>query len=595
MFLIRSFLSYFSIRNYLARFLFIKIRNPQKRECMSITPSSSAKAINWRKVAIWIGAILIFIVILLVIGGFILQNRLPEQLKSRVSTETEGVYKLDFDKMDVSLLSGSVELENIRFLPDTGAYFKTDSSTRSADLFQINAVSLDVSGLKVLKLIFNKTIQLSSITLNSPEFVSMKMVDTVEIDSNVEKSLYERMPSILKGARIGVIRLNNLSFVNQIKADTTKRGVKWSGLNLTLESIFIDSLKQQDTTSFLFSKDIRVHGKVMNFASTDGMYKFTIGEFRLSTKEESLEITDFKVIPQYPEIEFTQRMAIPGDRYNFVFSKIFAQKINFNQLEREGNLGVAKLILETAELRIFNNKSLQGAKIDKTDNFPHIAIKKLDLPLTIDSMQIRNFDIYYKELNPNSGKSGTAFFTKLYGTFHNITNDSIQLRKDPWCRSSFQTNFLGNAKLLVDINMNMADQDGEFNYKGSLGSGKSKVYNELLEPLAMVKIEDGSIRKISFDVNANRYGSSAKVLMLYDNLKVSVLGKDGKVLKKKGLLSFLANSFLVKNSNPRKEGEAPIEANIIHVHSQDASFFNLMWKSIFAGLKVNLGIPDLKK
>jgi len=560
---------------------------------MGRNQTSLSSTINWKRIAIWTVAVLCFIISLLIIGGFILQSKLPDQLKAIVNQETEGVYQLDFDEMDVSLLNGSIQLQNVRLIPDTVAYLKTDSSKRSTNLFKIKASSLDISGLRVIKLILNKTVQLSTLTLNKPDFIVMKMNDTIKVDST--KTLYEQVPKILRGAKVDLLRINDLSYMQQIKRDTIENGVRWSGLNLAFESISIDSLQQQGSTIFLFSKNMRVQSADMKFASSDGMYKFEVGEFRLSTKDQMIDVKGFKVIPQYPELEFTRRMAEPGDRYDFVFSKIAARKVNFSQLEKEGNLGVSNLTFENAELRVFNNKALQGRSIDKTRNFPHIAIRKLDLPLKIDTMFIKNFDIYYKELNPNSNKSGTAFFTNVYGTLHNITNDSLQLKKDSWCRTSFQANFLGKAKLLVDINMNISDKDGEFNYKGSLGRGDNRVYNKLLEPIAMVKIEDGTIRKITFDVNANRYGSTANVLMLYDNLKVSVLGKDGKVLKKKGLLSFLANSFLVKNSNPRKEGEAPIVANISHLHPQHKSFFNLMWKSIFTGLKVNLGIPDIKK
>jgi len=578
--------------NSLARFLFNKQITLSKH--MSSVSGTPEKSTNWKKILIWIAAVLIFIVLLLIIGGFILQNRLPEQLKTQVQSETKGVYQLNFDQMDVSLLTGSIKIKNVQLIPDTGAYFKNQNPASATNLLNLHAASLDVSGVKFLKLIFSKDIQLSTITLNKPDLVVMQMRDTVKVDSSAEKSLYQQMPEFLKDARLKLLRVNDLSYVHQEKGDTTKRGGKWSGLSFALESISIDSLSHQDSTAFWFCRDIRIDSKNVNFASSDGMYKFAIAEVKASIKDRSLNISAFKVIPQYPEIEFTQRMKEPGDRYHFFFQKINAKEIDFKQLEQEGLLHVASLNLEKAELRIFNNKKLQGKKVDKTGNFPHIAIKKLGLPLILDTMFVKNFAIYYKELNPKSDKPGTVFFTNLYGTLYNISNDTLHWKKDSWIRSNFETNFLGKTKLLVNINLNVADKDGEFNYKGSLARGEGKLYNQLLEPLAMARIEEGVINKITFSVNANRFGSTAQVQMLYDNLKVNVLKKDGKVLKKKGLLSFLANTFIVKNSNPRKEGEAPISADISHLHDQDRSFFNLMWKSIFVGLKVNLGLPESK-
>ena len=145
----------------------------------------------------------------------------------------------------------------------------------------------------------------------------------------------------------------------------------------------------------------------------------------------------------------------------------------------------------------------------------------------------------------------------------------------------------------VSINFLLPDNDGAFNYSGTLGGSDARLFNELLEPLALAKVESGRIEKLSFSVKANRFGSTADVQMLYTDLSVNLLKKDGSVLKKRGFLSFLANTFVVKNSNPRKKGEAPLRANVRYEHAQDRSFFNLMWKSIFTGIKDNLGIPDL--
>jgi len=548
---------------------------------------------NWKKILIWTAAVIGFIVLLLIIGGFILQNRLPETLKKRIYTETKGLYELKFDRMDVSLLSGSIGLKNFHIVPDTAAYFQLDSTQRASSIFEINAVSLDISGLSFLKIYFKKNLQVSSITLNKPDLIVMKMSDTAKVDSNVNKTLYELMPSLLKNAKIKVLRVNELSYVQQEKGDTTRRGGKWSNLSFALESVFIDSLSQKDSTVFWFCKDIRINSRKVQFASNDGMYKYTIGEVKTSMKNKTIDILDFKVIPQYPELEFSQRMGKEGDRYNMVIQRLSAQDVNYKHLEAEGRLHISVLNLEDAELRVFHNKMLPPNGGLKIGNFPNIAIKRLAVPLIVDTMHVKNFDVYYKELSVQSEKAGTAFFTNIYGTLHNITNDSLQWKKDPWCRTTFQTNFLGKVKLLVDINLNMADKDGEFNYKGSLGQSAGPFYNKLLEPLAMAKIEDGTIQKVTFDVNANSYGSTAHVQMLYSDLKVSLLGKDGKTLKKKGLLSFLANTFIVKNSNPRRKGEAPLSADVSYIHDRERSFFNLMWKSIFTGIKVNVGIPEL--
>ncbi|MNY54423.1 hypothetical protein D3C86_1902980 [compost metagenome] len=65
--------------------------------------------------------------------------------------------------------------------------------------------------------------------------------------------------------------------------------------------------------------------------------------------------------------------------------------------------------------------------------------------------------------------------------------------------------------------------------------------------------------------------------------------------KKKGFLSFLANNLLIKDANPVK-GEPARTADITFQRTPAASFFNLLWKSFFIGMReiVGIGVVPVK-
>ena len=121
--------------------------------------------------------------------------------------------------------------------------------------------------------------------------------------------------------------------------------------------------------------------------------------------------------------------------------------------------------------------------------------------------------------------------------------------------------------------------------------------NPLSKALGLVTIESGQVQKIDFDVKANAKGSRGTMHMYYNNLKIALLkeGEDGKPTKKKGLLSFLANTLIVKDENPVK-GKPLRTADIVFERPPGASFFNLLWKSVFIGMRetVGLGIVPMK-
>jgi hypothetical protein len=107
--------------------------------------------------------------------------------------------------------------------------------------------------------------------------------------------------------------------------------------------------------------------------------------------------------------------------------------------------------------------------------------------------------------------------------------------------------------------------------------------NQIIEPLAMASAKNGKINKLDFNLLGNDYKSSGEVLFLYKDLSVDILKKgEGQELKTKDLVSFLANALL-KNNNPRNN--ETYTAKVEYERDINKSFFNLLWKSIFDGVK----------
>ncbi|RZK67590.1 MAG: hypothetical protein EOO95_02440 [Pedobacter sp.] len=118
-----------------------------------------------------------------------------------------------------------------------------------------------------------------------------------------------------------------------------------------------------------------------------------------------------------------------------------------------------------------------------------------------------------------------------------------------------------------------------------------KNLNSLSKNLGLIEVESGNIQNITFKANGNLRAASGSMTMLYNNLKVKLLSDniDGEGTKEKGLLSFLANTILVKDENPSK-GDPARTANMSTTRINSGSFFNLMWKNLFVGIKDIVGV-----
>ncbi len=152
----------------------------------------------------------------------------------------------------------------------------------------------------------------------------------------------------------------------------------------------------------------------------------------------------------------------------------------------------------------------------------------------------------------------------------------MPLKATPWASIPLK----GNFKFLLD------SKNGDFFANGHTGSFDALKMNQVSIPMALIKINSGKINSIDFHLQGNNTSARGKFLMNYDGMKVDVLkrDKDTKKIKKRGLLSLAAN--MVVNNNNSGSSVTPEYGRDIY-----KSFFNLVWKTIFTGMKQTLGVP----
>lgn len=238
-----------------------------------------------------------------------------------------------------------------------------------------------------------------------------------------------------------------------------------------------------------------------------------------------------------------------------------------------------------------SRESLPPAGLDKGKNYPHEALKRLTVQTLIDTLKLQNIDLKYSEYNPASKKTGSVDFKLLTGEVLNVTNDSLALIKNQHAVANLNTKLMGKSNLNLTINFNLADKNGSFTYGGKMDNFNMQLLNPLSKALGLIAIESGNIEHIDFKASGNLRSASGNLNMRYNNLKVKLLSDniDGEGTKEKGFLSFLANNILVKDENPKK-GEAIRTAKMDNGRINSASFFNLMWKTVFVGIKDIVGV-----
>ena len=553
---------------------------------------------NKNKFWIWIGSIFGILVLIVAFGAMFLSARwkpiLTEKIKAGVYNGSHHLYTIDFKSINLNVITGSLALRDVTLTPDTAVFDSLKKKQLApAHTFELKLKKLQISRVGILTAYFKKRIDVNEILLQKPSINMIFNKVTRKPDSiKDEKSLYEQISKTFKSVHVKSIKIVDADFdyINKTAAKKTKNSIKH--LDININDFLLDSLSGSDTTRFYYTKDASFQIAGYKSVTKDKMYSMKVDTIKGSTASKKIAVSGFKLTPLYDELTFARKYNIQKDRYNLSFNKIEFNGVDFIGLNTDEKLHAKSLKIGPANVEVFmSRESPPPPGFDKGRNYPHMALKRLNMPLLIDTVKIRNVNVKYAEFNPASKKIGSVDFKALTGNILNVTNDSLQLSKKNHALADLNTLLMGTGKLNVKIDFNLTDKNGTFTYSGRLGKFDMKNLNPLSKSLGLVEIESGNIQQVDFKANGNLRSATGSMSMLYTNLKVKLLSDniDGEGTKKKDFLSFLANTILVKDENPQK-GEAPRTANMTNTRINSASFFNLMWKTVFVGIKDIVGV-----
>jgi hypothetical protein len=281
---------------------------------------------------------------------------------------------------------------------------------------------------------------------------------------------------------------------------------------------------------------------------------------------------------------------VQEDFYELQFNNIISSGVDVKTLIDDRIFNADNISLQPI-IKIFSDRTLPPDLQSKVGKYPHQVIAAIKDPFHIRKLNVKNGYVSYRERGAISAQIGQIFFDKLSATLSNVTNIKGNISKDPNLVLNATSKFMGVSNFNTKWIMPLNTSNGAFTIDGNLDKFEGKVVNAALEPQGMASIKKGNINGFSFNTKGNDLMAHTTGTLLYDDLKLELLKKesDENDLQKKKALSLLANIF-IKDANPRKGVTRKNEVNL--KRDTTRSFFNLVWKSLFAVIKKTMTGKD---
>lgn len=222
---------------------------------------------------------------------------------------------------------------------------------------------------------------------------------------------------------------------------------------------------------------------------------------------------------------------------------------------------------------------------------PQKMLNNIPRPFLIDSIIVTSSDFLYEEQVEYALHPGKVFFTDARIQVGHITN-SPDYVKD-FMKVNCSMNLMDSAKLTAQLSFSLNDSTNYFTASAQLEPFNMQLLNPTLENLAFLSIKDGICNGLEMNFHGTNIYSLGSMQFMYQDFKIGLIDK--KKLKSdagSNFLSFLANTFVVRRSNPTTI--FPRNGIIYFERDPHKSIFNYLFKSSLMGVKHTIGLRESK-
>ncbi len=312
---------------------------------------------------------------------------------------------------------------------------------------------------------------------------------------------------------------------------------------------------------------------------------FLLNGIQFSAKDSLLQLDSMAFIPPFSSDSFFAQQKWQNDYQQFHIGKILFDKIDASALiAKKFSVNARSVMVNDAFIKIIKDKKLTVEQhIIKP--LPVQALRKIDFPLRLDTLNLINGNVHYVEL-PGNNKPGLDLnIGHLNASVFNIKNASDNLHDSLNISGTGKINDVVDAQIFM--NQSYMDTAGGFRFAVHVFPFEATTINPLQQDLTKVRFTKGHIDSINVHANADNKSANGNVEIHTKGLAIAAYHENESI--KTPLLTrikyFIANTFILKKEKTRT---AEFSVNRI----EEKSVFNYWIKIMLAAMKSVAGIKS---
>ncbi len=493
------------------------------------------------------------------------EDELKDLLEQQVSLQTDSTYSAELNKLNISFWKREITADSLVIKP----------SNDQEPIKSVSAGSISIEGIQWWSLLTHDLAKFGTIVIENPyiEVYSRPLESSTFSQTKQDSSFSDKMDIPIFNFRIenGKARLVEPTGRTEVMIE-----------KFNLMATKVDIAQILDGSRLPFLDELILSGNGLTWRLDEKLYRFEVGEFGFDRVNKRAEVKDLALIPVLEEYEFSRIKGYSTDRIDISIDRVSFEDLLLDSLYIP-RIQLGKLLVEKGDIYVFKNKTIPPkSTIGYRDLFAQIS-KEAGIQLGIDEIAISDLNVSYKEHKEGADSAGMIFFENINGSVLDVNTLGYPEHATDTMKLRVKTKFMGTSDLSLNVDYPLFTKNEFHTVQGSLNKLETSTVSDPLLHLAFVEIKSGIINSMDFDFTVTDRKAEGKLLLDYEDLKLTFLNSDDPDDKNLGtrLKTFVANTVGLNTDHTGDIDSKEID----YEWDKRKGVFGYWWRSLLTGIK----------
>ena len=378
----------------------------------------------------------------------------------------------------------------------------------------------------------------------------------------------------------------------QVEISSRRHPSEVHDLNVVGRAIRIDSGAALEPRRIAYARTWRAQSGLVTVPFDPPYYRAAGQRLSLDTDAQTLRLDALTLRAKYSAVGMNLHKGYQAPAIDLKMKALVASGLDFAALVRRRDFRVARVTALHPVLRSASDG--RGPINPNKSKITPETMSRLQTIVDVRRLDIKNGHLYSWYRSPRTPIAGTMSINRFNGSFFNLSNDPQRQTPATPFTGRASTYLQNQCRLDAQLSAYLFDPRGRHRVWGTFGPGTLTMLNSMIEPTCLVRFKSGDVRRLQFDLQADRQGVTGQARTEYSNLQMALLSYQEAEVKQtlfSRLKSKAVNVVVIRDENPRKGGTF-VTGAMTSTREPRFSVFTLWRQGIVSGLFHNVGVPQ---